>query len=95
MALRPPAPIPATSALPLCVDDDLVLGLVRSLPRPHPANPAEYGRKMIHRALTLVRACAPADPLQAAVAVRMALEQVWVEEPGRRWRRRARRSSGW
>lgn len=78
MSLRPAASVPATGELPLCVGDDLVLELVRALPRPHPSNPADYGRKLIHRALQMVRLCAPLDVLQATLAVQLVLDQLWA-----------------
>lgn len=80
MALRPAAPVPTTGILPLCVGDDLVRDLLRSLPRPDPANPADYGRKLIHRALQMVRLCLPMNLLQAALAVQMAVDQIWASQ---------------
>ncbi len=80
MALRPPAPVPTTGVLPLCVGDDMVRDLLRSLPPPHPSNPADYGRKLIHRALQMVRCSLPTNLLQAALAVQMAIDQIWASQ---------------
>jgi hypothetical protein len=71
MSRHTTCPTPLLGQLPGCVSLAMVHGLLRSLTRPAPDGPAEYGRQTIRDALGMVGAYAPRDALEAALVIQI------------------------
>jgi len=69
-------PPPACGTLPVCVDSELVRCVLHALPRPRPDDPPDRGRRMIARALALLREAQPSSALQATLAAQAVIAQL-------------------